>query len=88
MSKIISQIGGKPYSEYGIGKKDNSFYLDSSYKNSRGGAYQIAVPDDPGAVEIGPTELRPGDHNYERQPISKVQESILRLEIEANKLFF
>ncbi len=75
-------IGGKPYSEYGIGKKDNSFYLDSSYKNSRGGAYQIGEPDGPGSVEIGSKKLGPGDHNYEREPISKVRESILRLEIE------
>ena len=65
--------------------KDNSFYLDSSYKNSRGGAYQIGEPDDPGSVEIGPIELRPGDHNYERQPISKVREAILRLEIASLK---
>ena len=41
-----------------------------------------AKTDDPGAVEIGSIELGPGDHNYERQPISKVREAILRLEIE------
>ena len=29
--------------------------------------------------------LSPGDHNYEREPISKIQESILRLEIEELK---
>ena len=63
-------------------KSDTSFYLDSSYKNSRGGAYQIGEPDDPGSVEIGSIELGPGDHNYERQSISKVREAILRLEIE------
>ena len=66
-------------------KSDTSFYLDSSYKNSRGGAYQIGEPDDPGAVELEPRELGPGDTNIERQPISKVRESILRLEIEALK---
>ena len=60
----------------------NSFYLDSSYKNSRGGAYSITEPDDPGSVEVPILELNPGDSNIERQPIDKVQESILRLEIE------
>ena len=66
-------------------RKDNSFYLDNLYSRGLGGAYQIGDPDDPGSVEIGPIELRPGDHNYEREPISKVRESILRLEIEALK---
>ena len=66
-------------------KSDTSFYLDSSYQSGRGGAYQIGEPDDPGSVEIGSIELGPGDHNYEREPISKVRESILRLEIEALK---
>ena len=65
--------------------KDNSFYLDNLYSRGLGGAYQIGEPDDPGSVELGPIALRPGDHNYEREPISKVQESILRLEIEALK---
>ena len=51
----------------------------------RGGAYEIGEPDDSGAVEIEPRELGPGDTNIERQPISKVRESILRLEIEALK---
>ena len=66
-------------------RKDNSFYLDNLYSRGLGGAYQIGEPDDPGSVEIGSIELRPGDHNYEREPISKVRESILRLEIEALK---
>ena len=63
-------------------RKDSSFYLDNAYSSGRGGAYQIGEPDDPGSVELGPISLGPGDHNYEREPISKVQESILRLEIE------
>jgi len=66
-------------------RRDNSFYLDSVSRDGRSGAYSITEPDDPGSVEIGSIKLRPGDHNYERQPISKVQESILRLEIEALK---
>ena len=66
-------------------KSDTSFYLDNLYSRGLGGAYQIGEPDDPGSVEIGPIALRPGDHNYEREPISKVRESILRLEIEALK---
>ena len=66
-------------------KSDTSFYLDNLYSRGLGGAYQIGEPDDPGSAEIGSIELRPGDHNYEREPISKVEESILRLEIEALK---
>ena len=66
-------------------RKDNSFYLDNLYSRGLGGAYQIGEPDDPGSVEIESRELTPGDHNYEREPISKVQESILRLEIEGLK---
>ena len=66
-------------------KRDTSFYLDSAARDGRGGAYEIGEPDDPGSVELGPIALRPGDHNYEREPISKVRESILRLEIEALK---
>ena len=62
-----------------------TFYLNSASRDGRGGAYEIGEPNDPGSVEIGPIELRPGDHNYERQPISKVRESILRLEIEELK---
>ena len=66
-------------------RRDNSFYLDSASRDSRSGAYDITEPDDPGSVEIVPRELGPGDTNIERQPISKVRESILRLEIEALK---
>jgi len=66
-------------------KSDTSFFLNSSYSFGRGGAYQIGEPDDPGSVELESRELSPGDHNYEREPISKVRESILRLEIEALK---
>ena len=63
-------------------RRDTSFYLDSAARDGRGGAYEIGEPDDSGAVEIEPRELGPGDTNIERQPISKVRESILRLEIE------
>ena len=66
-------------------RKDNSFYLDNLYGRGLGGAYQIGEPDDPGSVEIESRGLAPGNHNYEREPISKVRESILRLEIEALK---
>ena len=59
-----------------------AFYLDSAARNGRGGAYEINEPDDPGSVEVPILELSPGDSNIEREPISKVQESILRLEIE------
>ena len=66
-------------------RRDTSFYLDSISRDGRSGAYSITEPDDPGAVELEPRELGPGDTNIERQPISKVRESILRLEIEALK---
>ena len=66
-------------------QRDNSFYLDSGSRYGRSGAYEIGEPNDPGSVEIQNIELGPADHNYERQPISKVRESILRLEIEALK---
>ena len=66
-------------------RKDNSFYLDSASRDGRGGAYNINESDDPRSVEIEPRELGPGDTNIERQPISKVRESILRLEIESLK---
>ena len=66
-------------------RRDTSFYLDSAARDGRGGAYEIGEPDDPGAVELEPRELGPGDTNIEREPISKVRESILRLEIEALK---
>ena len=66
-------------------QRDNSFYLDSGSRNGRSGAYEIGEPNDLGSVEIQNIELGPADHNYERQPISKVRESILRLEIEALK---
>ena len=66
-------------------RRDNSFYLDSVSRDGRSGAYDITEPDDPGSVEIEPRELGPGDTNIEREPISKVRESILRLEIEALK---
>ena len=66
-------------------RRDNSFYLDSVSRDGRSGAYDITEPDDSGAVEIEPRELGPGDSNIEREPISKVRESILRLEIEALK---
>ena len=63
-------------------RRDNSFYLDGASRDSRGGAYNINEPDDPGSVEVPILELSPGDSNIEREPISKVRESILRLEIE------
>ena len=66
-------------------QRDNSFYLDSGSRNSRSGAYDITEPDDPGSVEVPILELSAGDTNIQREPISKVQESILRLEIEALK---
>jgi|TARA_Y100000294_G_scaffold139483_1_gene132988 hypothetical protein len=66
-------------------RRDTSFYLNSAARDGRGGAYNINEPDDPGSVEIEPRELGPGDTNIERQPISKVQESILRLELEELK---
>ena len=66
-------------------RRDTSFYLDSVSRDGRSGAYNITEPDDPGAVELEPRELGPGDTNIEREPISKVRESILRLEIEALK---
>ena len=66
-------------------RRDNSFYLDSGSRDGRSGAYEIGEPSDPGSVEIQNIELGPADHNYEREPISKVRESILRLEIEALK---
>ena len=66
-------------------RRDNSFYLDSGSRNRRGGAYDITEPDDPGSAEVPILELSPGDPNIEREPISKVRESILRLEIEALK---
>ena len=55
------------------------------YQDGRSGAYSITETDDPGSVEVPILELSPGDSNIERQPISKVRESILRLEIEALK---
>ena len=66
-------------------QKDTSFYLDSAARDGRGGAYEIGEPNDPGSIEIESRELSPGDPNIEREPISKVRESILRLEIEALK---
>ena len=66
-------------------RRDTSFYLDSASRDSKSGAYDVTEPDDPGSVEIEPRELGPGDTNIEREPISKVRESILRLEIEALK---
>ena len=66
-------------------KRDTSFYLDGSYRIGNGGAYNINKPDDLGSVEVPILELSPGDSNIEREPISKVRESILRLEIEALK---
>ena len=67
-------------------QRDNSFFLDSAFRDSsKGGAYEIGEPDDPGAVEIELRGLSPGDPNIERRPINKVEESILRLEIEALK---
>ena len=63
-------------------RRDTSFYLDSAARDSRSGAYDVTEPDDPGSVEVPILELSPGDSNIEREPISKVRESILRLEIE------
>jgi len=65
--------------------RDNSFFLDNSYRFGNGGAYDFDRTDEPGSVEVSNVQLGPGDHNYEREPISKVQESIIRLEIEALK---
>ena len=66
-------------------QRDNSFYLNSASRDGRSGAYSITETDDPCSVEVPILELSPGDSNIERQPISKVRESILRLEIEALK---
>ena len=66
-------------------ERDNSFFLDNSYRFGNGGAYDFDRTDDPGSVEVSNVQLGPGDHNYEREPISKVQESIIRLEIEELK---
>jgi hypothetical protein len=63
-------------------RRDNTFYLNSRSRNNGGGAYSITEPDDDGSVEVPILEMSPGDSNIERQPINKVQESILRLEIE------
>ena len=49
------------------------------------GANEIGEPDDPGSVEVPVLELSAGDTNIERRPINKVEESILRLEIEELK---
>ena len=63
-------------------RRDNTFYLNSRSRNNGGGAYSITEPDDDGSVEVPILEMSSGDSNIERQPINKVQESILRLEIE------
>ena len=63
-------------------QRDNTFYLNSHSRNNSGGAYNIGEPDDDGSVEVPILEMGPGDSNIEREPISKVRESILRLEIE------
>jgi len=46
------------------------------------GSQDAGDGDDPGSVEVQVREMSPGDSNIERQPINKVRESILRLEIE------
>ena len=71
--------------EHSQKQRDNSFYLDSGSRDGRSGAYEIGEPSDPGSVEIQNIELGPGDTNIEREPISKVRESILRLELEELK---
>ena len=63
-------------------QKDNSFYLDSSYRFGNGGAYDITKPDDHGSVEITPGPLRPGDANYEYNFKNKVEEDIYRLKLD------
>ena len=63
-------------------RRDNTFYLNSHSRNNGGGPYSIGEGDDPGSVEVQVQEMSPGDSNIEREPINKVQESILRLEIE------
>ena len=62
-----------------------TFYLNSASRDGRSGAYSTTEYDDPGSVEVPILELSPGDSNIKRRPINKVEESILRLEIEALK---
>jgi len=64
-----------------FGPSNNSYFTGKA----PGDGYLGGDLDDPGSAEVPRLELSPGDPNIERQPISKVRESILRLEIEALK---
>jgi len=61
-----------------FGSSNNSYFVGKA----PGDGYSGGDLDDPGSAEVPILELSPGDPNIERQPISKVRESILRLEIE------
>ena len=64
-----------------FGSSNNSYFVGKA----PGDGYSGGDLDDPGSKEVPILELSPGDPNIDRQPISKVRESILRLEIEALK---
>ncbi len=64
-----------------FGPSNNSYFTGKA----PGDGYLGGDLDDPGSAEVPILELSPGDPNIEREPISKVRESILRLEIEALK---
>ena len=64
-----------------FGPSNNSYFTGKA----PGDGYSGGDLDDHGSAEVPVLELSPGDPNIERQPISKVRESILRLEIEALK---
>jgi len=64
-----------------FGPSNNSYFTGKA----PGDGYSGGDLDDPGSAEVPILELSPGDPNIDRQPISKVRESILRLEIEALK---
>ena len=64
-----------------FGPSNNSYFTGKA----PGDGYSGGDLDDPGSAEVPRLELSPGDPNIDRQPISKVRESILRLEIEALK---
>ena len=64
-----------------FGSSNNSYFTG----RAPGDGYLGGDLDDPGSVEVPRLELSPGDPNIDRQPISKVRESVLRLELEALK---
>ena len=64
-----------------FGPSNNSYFTGKA----PGDGYSGGDLDDPGSAEVPRLELSPGDPNIDRQPISKVRESTLRLELEALK---